>query len=411
MVARVVVLGAGHAGVEAAASLRKAGFDGAVTLVGEEESLPYQRPPLSKDYLAGDQDAPLPLRGEGFYASQDIELRTGQRATAIDRAARRVVLRNGTSIGYDRLILALGASPRPLPYADPRLDGVRYLRTLRDSDELRRRLAPDTRVVVIGGGFLGLEFASVAAARGAAVTVVEVAPTLMGRQVSAPVAAAFARLHRDAGIDLLVGESVTRVRAAGGHAVVVETAAGRRIPADLVMVSIGATPTTGLASAAGLAVGDGILVDAWLRTSDPAISAVGDCARWRVDGGTRRLESVQNATEQARCVTARIAGGGRPYAAVPWFWTDQGVGKLQMVGVPGARDRAVVRGRPDSLSFSVFHFDGDRLTWVESVGAPGDHRAARRLLEAGAGLTPAEAADADTDLKSLARARTAVVRQ
>ncbi|BCB76574.1 NAD(P)/FAD-dependent oxidoreductase [Phytohabitans flavus] len=286
---------------------------------------------------------------------------------------------------------------------------MRYLRTVHDSDELRGRLAPGAQVVVIGGGFLGLEFASVAAARGAAVTVVEVAPALMGRSVSAPVADAFARLHRDAGIELLLGESVTRVRSAGGRAVAVETASGRDIPADLVMVSIGAAPNTELARAAGLAVGDGILVDAWLRTSDPAISAIGDCARWRVDGGTRRLESVQNATDQARCVTARIAGAGRSYAAVPWFWSDQGVGKLRMVGVPGASDTAVVRGRPESLCFSVFHFEEDRLTWVESVGAPGDHRAARRLLEAGAGLSPAEAADLETDLKALARSRTEAV--
>ncbi|WP_432828595.1 NAD(P)/FAD-dependent oxidoreductase [Dactylosporangium sp. CA-092794] len=406
----MVVLGAGHAGVEAAAALRKAGFGGAVTLVGDEDALPYQRPPLSKDYLAGTQDAPLPLRGEGFYAGQDIELRTGQRVTGIDRAARRLVSRAGAPIGYDHLILALGALPRPLPLAEPYPDGVRYLRTVHDSDELRGRLASGIRVVVVGGGFLGLEFASVAAARGAAVTVVESAPALMGRAVSAPVADTFARLHRDAGIEVLTAESVTRIRSAEGRVVAVDTASGRRIPADLVMVSIGATPNTALARAAGLAVGDGILVDAWLRTSDPAISAIGDCARWRVDGGTRRLESVQNATDQARCVAARLAGTVRPYAAVPWFWTDQGVGKLQMVGVPGARDRFVVRGRPESLTFSVFHFDGDRLTWVESVGRPGDHRAARRLLEAGAGLSPDEAADPDTDLKALARSRVVAAR-
>ncbi|GAA0580548.1 FAD-dependent oxidoreductase [Craurococcus roseus] len=405
----VLVLGAGQAGFQVAASLREDGFDGRVVLVGEEPGLPYQRPPLSKAYLTGKADAvAVRLRPEKFFTEHRLELRAGERAVRIDRVGRRVALASGESLPYDHLVLALGARNRALPVPGAELDGVVQLRTLTDAEGLRQRLERAGEAVVVGAGFIGLEFAAVAAARGVAVTVIESTDRPMARSLSPAMSAFFRDAHERQDARFAFGATVVRVLG-DGRATGVETADGRRFPADLVLVGIGVVPNAELAAEAGLAVADGIVVDEHLATGDPAISAIGDCARHpcRFAGSDApvRIESVQNAVDQARCVAARLAGRSTaPYAAVPWFWSDQGALKLQIAGLATPHNRAVPRGDPAAGAFSVFCFRGGRLAGVESANRPLDHVFARKLLANGADLTPEQAADPGFDLKALAAA-------
>ncbi|MBW8267905.1 NAD(P)/FAD-dependent oxidoreductase [Caldovatus aquaticus] len=408
--ADVLILGAGQAGVQLAAALREGGHDGRILLLGEEPELPYQRPPLSKAYLSGKADAPqLRLRTDAFYAENRIGLRLGARAVRIERAARRVRLASGEALAYGHLVLATGARNRALPVPGAALDGVMQLRTLAEAEALRRRLGTARRAVVVGAGFIGLEFAAVAAARGLEVTVVEALDRPMARSVSPLVAAHLRAAHERAGVRFAFGAAVTRIAGEAGRVAAVETADGRRFPADLVLIGIGVVPNAGLAAEAGLAVADGIVVDALLRTGDPAISAIGDCARFPcrfAAGAPVRLESVQNAADQARCLAARLLGRAAPYAALPWFWSDQGALRLQIAGLSVPHDRAVLRGDPaGGQGFSVFCFRGGRLAGVESVNRPLEHVLARRILERGLDLTPEQAADPAFDLKAHAGAQ------
>lgn len=407
----ILVLGTGQAGFQVAVSLREEKFDGRVVLVGDEPELPYQRPPLSKAYLTGKADAAgVRLRPDRFFAEHRLELRTGERATRIDRGARRVVLGSGETLAYDHLVLALGARNRALPVPGADLDGVAQLRTLADAEGLRLRLEAARRAVVVGAGFIGLEFAAVAAARGAAVTVVEAAGRPMARSLSPAMSAFFQAAHEREGVRFEFGAAVARVLGdEDGRAAGVETADGRRFPADLVLVGIGVVPNAELAAEADLAVADGIVVDERLATGDPEISAIGDCARhpcrFAAGGALVRIESVQNAVDQARCVAARLAGrSAAPYAAVPWFWSDQGALKLQIAGLATPHERAVARGDPASGAFSVFCFREGRLAGVESANRPLDHVFARKLLANGTELTPEQAADPGFDLKAHAAA-------
>ena len=410
----VLVLGTGQAGFQVAVSLREEGFEGRVVLVGEEPEPPYQRPPLSKAYLTGKADADaVRLRPEKFFAEHRLELRAGERAARIDLAERRVALVSGGMLPYDHLVLALGSRNRALPVPGADLDGVAQLRTLADAEELRQRLGAAREAVVVGAGFIGLEFAAVAAARGVAVTVVEAADRPMARSLSTEASAFFRGAHERQDVRFAFGATVVRVLGdGGGRAAGVETADGRRFPADLVLVGIGVVPNAELAADAGLAVADGIAVDERLATGDPAVSAIGDCARhpcrFAADGsGPVRIESVQNAVDQARCVAARVAGRRpppAPYAAVPWFWSDQGALKLQIAGLATGHERAVVRGDPAAGAFSVFCFGGGRLLGVESVNRPLDHVLARKLLANGTALSPEQAADPSFDLKARANA-------
>ena len=410
----VLVLGTGQAGFQVAVSLREEGFEGRVVLVGEEPEPPYQRPPLSKAYLTGKADADaVRLRPEKFFAEHRLELRAGERAARIDLAERRVALVSGGMLPYDHLVLALGSRNRALPVPGADLDGVAQLRTLADAEELRQRLGAAREAVVVGAGFIGLEFAAVAAARGVAVTVVEAADRPMARSLSTEASAFFRGAHERQDVRFAFGATVVRVLGdGGGRAAGVETADGRRFPADLVLVGIGVVPNAELAADAGLAVADGIAVDERLATGDPAVSAIGDCARhpcrFAADGsGPVRIESVQNAVDQARCVAARVAGcrpPPAPYAAVPWFWSDQGALKLQIAGLATGHERAVVRGDPAAGAFSVFCFGGGRLLGVESVNRPLDHVLARKLLANGTALSPEQAADPSFDLKARANA-------
>ncbi|CAO4138005.1 NAD(P)/FAD-dependent oxidoreductase [Methylorubrum aminovorans] len=404
----IVIVGAGQAGFQAAASLREAGFAGSLTLVGEEAALPYQRPPLSKAYLAGKTDARgLLLRQESFFAEHRIDHRSGTRVTAIDRAERRVQLSDGGHLAYDHLILATGTRNRALPVPGADLAGVRQLRSLDDADALRTAIEGVRRIVVVGAGFIGLEFAAVCAARGPSVTVIEAAERVMARAVAPETSEAFRAFHEEAGVRFLFGAGVTAIEGEGGRVAAIRTADGQSLPADLVLVGIGVVPNQELAAEAGLAVRDGIEVDAVLATDDPAISAIGDCVRFPsrfaagMPGGDRvRIESVQNAVDQGRCLAARLTGRSAAYDAVPWFWSDQGPRKLQIAGLAAPGDASVLRRI--GAGFSVFRFRGGALSAVESVDRPADHMAARRLLASGKALTPEQAADPSFDLKALA---------
>jgi 3-phenylpropionate/trans-cinnamate dioxygenase ferredoxin reductase component len=402
----VAIVGTGQAGFQAAASLRQDGFAGHIVLIGDEPVAPYQRPPLSKSYLAGESGLDeLWLRPDSFYAKQEIELIAGEAVTAIDRAGRRLQLASGVELGWDHLVLATGARYRPLAVPGAELDGVLPLRTLADADVLRERLDEAHEIVVIGAGFIGLEFASVAIARGAAVHIIEVTHHPMGRVVSAPISRFFTDAHHRWGAQISLGTGVSRILGAGGRVTGVETTDGRPLEADLVLICIGVIPNAELAGKAGLAVDNGIVVDECLVTVDPGIVAIGDCANFPTPFavGRVRLESVQNAVDQGRCVAAHIAGRPAPYDKVPWFWSDQGDLKLQIAGITTGHDASVLRGNPESGHFSVFCFRAGRLIGVESVNQTADHVVARRLLAGDPGLAPEQAADESYDLRAHAR--------
>lgn len=399
--ASVVVVGAGQGGQQTAASLRERGYTGRITLISDEDALPYERPPLSKDYLKGRVDeARLWLRPATYYVRHAIDLVHGA-VSDIDRAARTVRLADGSAYAYGHLVLATGARPRALDVPGAGLRGVHTLRTARDAAALRGSLDGARRAVVIGAGFIGLEFSAVARESGCAVTVVEALDRPLARVVGARTAEHFTRLHREAGALLLFGRGVAALhgdRRGGVRAV--ELTDGTRLPADLVLVGVGAVPRTELAAAAGLPVDGGITVDSRLLTGDPRVSAIGDCAAFpQVRSGSRlRLESVQNAVGHARLVAERLTGAPDPYDELPWFWSDQFATTLQIAGVAEGHDTEVVLG-DDPDAFSVLLFRGEELRAVESVNRPADHMAARRLLERRVEVHPDDAAAPGFTLK------------
>ena len=402
----VAVVGTGQAGFQAAASLRQEGFAGRIVIIGDEPVRPYQRPPLSKSYLAGESSLDeLWLRPDSFYTQHQIDLLAGETVTAIDRAERRLRLASGGELSWDHLVLATGARFRPLAVPGAELDGVLPLRTLADADILRARLDHTREVVVVGAGFIGLEFASVTIARGAAVHIIEVTQHPMGRVVSATISRFFTDAHRRWGAKVSLGTGVARILGAKGRVAGVETPDGQHLSADLVLICIGVIPNAELADEAGLAVDNGIVVDERLATADPAIFAIGDSANFPTPFavGRVRLESVQNAVDQGRCVAAAIAGKPAVYDKVPWFWSDQGDLKLQIAGITAGHDTAVLRGDPNGGRFSVFCYRGGRLIGVESVNQTADHVVARRLLASDPKLTPTQAADESYDLREHAR--------
>lgn len=402
----VAIIGAGQAGFQVAASLRQEGLTGRVVLIGDEPFLPYQRPPLSKSYLARETGVDdLWLRPAEFYAKQQIDLVCRDAVMAIDRGQRRVQLASGIEVCWDHLVLATGARWRPLIVPGAELDGVMPLRTLADADVLRHRLDEAREIVVVGAGFIGLEFAAVARAQGAHVHIIELTHHPMSRVVSTQTSRFFADAHLRWGAKISLGTGVTRILGSAGRVTAVETTDARQIPADLVLICIGVIANAEIAGGAGLTVENGIVVDEYLTTSDPAISAVGDCANFPTPFtiGRVRLESVQNAVDQARNVAARLVGRPEPYQKVPWFWSDQGDLKLQIAGITSGHDIAVVRGDPVDRNFSVFCFRSGRLIGVESVNRTADHVVARRLLAGQSNLSPEQAADRSCDLRAHAR--------
>ncbi|WP_040664593.1 FAD-dependent oxidoreductase [Nitratireductor aquibiodomus] len=381
----IIIIGAGHGGVQAAASLREEGYEGRLTLVSGDPELPYHKPPLSKVFLKSPDAEPQILRARLFYDTQNIELETGVSVTGIAPETRTLTLDDGRQLGWSRLLLATGAEPRRLKVPGSEGAGVHYLRDCADARILRDALAGAQNIVVIGGGFIGLEVAATAAMAGKSVTVVEAAERILGRAVSARVAEHMRAYHESLGVRILTNTGVARLVGEKGNLRSVITSDGQELSADIVLVGIGALPNTPLAEAVGLACDNGIRVDASCRTSAADVYAIGDCVSFphAASGRTLRLESVQNATDQARIAAKAMLGKEAAYDAVPWFWSDQGERKLQMAGLPFDVDREIVTGDPESGAFGVYLFSGDHLVAVETVNRPGEHMMARRMLAAG----------------------------
>jgi 3-phenylpropionate/trans-cinnamate dioxygenase ferredoxin reductase subunit len=406
----VVIIGGGQAGLQTAASLRTEGFTGDITIVADEACQPYHRPPLSKDYLQGQEDAaPLPLRGPDFFAERAITLLTGRAAIAVDRDAKEVRLADGTTLDYGTLVFATGARNRALPTPGVDLPGIHGLRTLQDAETLGRALGTAQDVVVIGAGFIGLEFATAALARGCNVTVLEFAPRPMGRALSPRLGEWFAQAHRDMGIDLRLNEGIASFEAGDdGRVAVAVSTAGERYAADLVVVGVGVVPNDELAAAAGLETANGIVVDSNLRTTDPDVYAIGDCANFPCvhAGGPFRLESVQNATDHARHVAKAVLGHDEPYGDLPWFWSTQGPFRLQMANIVQPDDETILLGDLENAKFSVACFRDGVLTAVESVNMPSDHLAARKILSAGIAIPREEVESEGFSLRAAYKKRT-----
>lgn len=401
-----VIVGAGQAGGRAAEAMRGAGFDGRIVIVGEERVRPYERPPLSKQVLTGEAEAEsVFLRAHDYYADNTVDLHLHTRVAAIDRDSARLELADGDRLAYDALLLATGGRPRKLDLPGADLDGVHYLRDLDDSLALGAALRPGARVVVVGGGYIGLEVAASARKCGCDVAVLEGGDGVMRRQVAKEIGDWFAELHRRHGVEV-----ATSVKVAGfdgdGRVEAVRLDDGTRYPADVVVVGVGIVPNVELATAAGLAVDNGILVDEYTRTADPAIFAAGDVTNHPnpVLGRRVRLESWQNAQNQARAAGRTMAGEATAYAQVPWFWSDQYDVNLQMIGMPESWDRLVWRGDPAAGTFSVFYMHDGRIVAANAVNNARDIGPARKLLETGARPDPAALADPATSLKKVLKA-------
>lgn len=399
---KVVIIGGGNAGLQAADSLRRGGFDGSVHLICEEAHLPYQRPPLSKKFLEGQLDQQrLYLRPDSFFEKKDVTVLTNTVAQSINRNAKTVALSTGEELPYDKLVIATGARVRPLPGTE-NLPGLMYLRTLRDVEAIKSRITQPSTITLIGGGFIGIETAATLTMLGHTVTVIEAMPSIMPGLVGTDVADVFRGVHLESGTTLMEGTAVESIHAQN-DAYDVRLADGQIVPADHVIVGIGVLPNAEIAAAAGLAVERGILVDEFGTTNDPDILAAGDCANginiWC--GGRTRLESVQNANDQATIVAKTILGTPESYSAVPWFWSDQFDLKLQMVGLSKGHDAAYVRGDKTARKFSVGYYKNGELIAVDSVNMVADHMAARRLLMAGTDVPPSVFMDSETPLKAL----------
>jgi 3-phenylpropionate/trans-cinnamate dioxygenase ferredoxin reductase component len=409
--AGVLVVGASQAGVQVAASLRDQGYDGPITLVGAEARQPYQRPPLSKAFLAGSADvASLELRSEAFYAEQRIHVLSGERVVRLERAPAGAgcagigLTERGRTLPFDRLVLTVGARPRRLGLPGADLDGVCYLRGVDDAARIRARLTPARDVVVIGGGYIGLEAAAVARSEGRNVTVVEAAGRLISRSVAPIISEFYRQAHIRRGVEIRLGAEVAEIFGEQGQVRGVRLADSTLLPADLVVVGVGIVPRTELAEQLGLVCDGGIVVDEFARTSDPYVVAAGDCTvtpNPLTGEGRVRLESVPNAVAQARVAAATLVGKAKPYTEVPWFWSDQYDLKLQIAGVTNGYDQVVVRGDADRESFSVLYYRSGDLLGINAINKAPDYLAVRKALTSGLPVPPERAAVSEAPLKEL----------
>jgi 3-phenylpropionate/trans-cinnamate dioxygenase ferredoxin reductase subunit len=410
----LVVIGAGHAGAEAAVAVRQGGYTGTITLVGDEASLPYHRPPLSKAYLHGEATAEsLLLKPGTAYEKADVTLRLGARATGIERERKSVMLANGDQLPYTQLIVATGSRARHL-HAPGLTEGVRpsnlfYLRTIDDVEAMRAHFTSGQRLVIIGAGYIGLEVASVARKCGLDVTVLEAAERVLARVTAAEVSAFYAGLHAQAGVDVRVATKIEHVELDDAGAIVSLLTNHGSVAADLVIAGIGVLPNQELAAEAGLAIDNGIMTDEFMRTSDPDIFAIGDCSNHpsQVYGRRIRLESVPNALEQARCVASVINGAPKPYVSVPWFWSEQYDLKLQMAGLSQGFDKVVVRGAPATKSFAVFYLREGAIISADCVNQPTNFMAMKKLVGARAVVAGELLADESVPLKEIVAASVA----
>lgn len=406
----LVVVGASYAGIQTALSARDSGYAERITVVTDDYLLPYQRPPLSKAFLLGKmtQDN-LILRDSAFFELKQIDLILDTRVSAIDRRARQLVLDGTTRLDFDKLLIGTGSHARHIVLPGADLDGVCYLRSISDAIDLRARLHDASDIVVIGGGFIGLEVAASASKLGKKVTVVENAPRLLERAISPVVSQFLLDQHVRHGVEVRLNAAVAKIEGDGGRVSFVTTGDGTRLRADLVLVGIGGLPNDQLARDAGLNCTNGIVVDDHGQTEDTAIYAAGDCANhYNIHAQDWiRLESVQNAQDQGKAVGLAIAGKTGPYDSVPRFWSDQYESKLQVVGISRNYDRNAVRGSLEDGQFSVFYYKRDKLCAVDSVNRAGDQMAARRLIASGVSPSPEQAADLSFDFKSLLTATSA----
>jgi 3-phenylpropionate/trans-cinnamate dioxygenase ferredoxin reductase component len=406
MTEHLVIVGGGQAAAQAVQALRQQGFAERITMLAEEPCPPYQRPPLSKKYLAGEIPRErLLLRPPAFYAERGVTLEQGMKAAELDLESRRVRLADGRTLDYDRLLLATGSRVRKLDVPGTALAGVHYLRTIADVDAITAELAAGVRVVLVGAGYIGLEVAAVLRQKGFPVTVLETADRVMARAVCAEVSAFYAARHRAAGVDVQCGAQVHAFE--GGERVTgVTTTDGRTFACDLAIIGIGIVPNVGLAAAAGLDCDNGIVVDEFARTADPHVVAAGDCTSQLqpLYGRRFRLESVPNAVHQAKVAAATLLGAPTAYAEVPWFWSDQYDLKLQIVGLSAGYEEVVVRGDPAAQSFVVFYLADGRLLAVDAINSPREFLHGKKLVAAGARVPVEVLRDASADLGALAPA-------
>ncbi len=401
----VLIVGAGHAGAQAAIALRQQGFCGSVAIVGDEPELPYERPPLSKDYLVGDKAFErMLIRPAMFWAEREIVMLTGARVATVDANERRVTTEAGASIGYGSLIWAAGGAPRRLACPGHDLAGVHAIRTRADVDALVADLPAVSRIVVVGGGYIGLEAAASLSKLGKHVTVLEALDRVLARVAGEPLSRFFEAEHRAHGVAVHLGVGVTSLEGKGGKVSGVQLADGTLLPADVVIVGIGIIAAVEPLLAAGAKGGNGVDVDDHCRTSLPGVYAIGDCAAHNnrfADGGLIRLESVQNANDQATTAARAICGQPQPYDSVPWFWSNQYDLRLQTVGLSGGFDQAVLRGDIAARSFSLIYLKAGRVIALDCVNATRDYVQGKALVTGRLGIDPARLADVDQPLKSL----------
>jgi 3-phenylpropionate/trans-cinnamate dioxygenase ferredoxin reductase subunit len=400
----IAIVGAGQAAGQAAQSLRQRGFTGHIVMVGDETFVPYQRPPLSKKFLAGEMELErLFVKPAHFYSDHDIQLLLATRVAAIQTDTRSLQLDNGKTLAYDKLLLATGSRVRKLSIPGSDLAGIHYLRNISDVQAIQQKFRAGARLVIVGAGYIGLEVAAVAVTHGIDVTVLETESRAMNRVVAPEVSAFFQTLHKEAGVKIQFGRMV---KAFGGTGSVTEVicADGSVVPADLCIVGIGIIPNTELADAAGITCDNGIVVDEFAATNVPGICAAGDCTRHpnKLLGVNLRLESVHNALEQAKTAAATLCGEQLPYAQVPWFWSDQYDVKLQIVGINTGYDELVVRGSPADRSFAAFYLKNRQLLAIDAINSAREFMLGKKLIPAKVHFDPAELADPSIDFKSLA---------
>ena len=401
----VLIVGAGHGGAQAALLLRQAGFGGTVAIVGDEKDPPYERPPLSKEYMAGDKEFDrILIRPRSFWEEKQVDLLLGQRVRKVDPVARTVSIGEDQLVGYDRLIWAAGGSPRPLTCPGGTASGIHSIRRREDVDAIRARLAETARVVVIGGGYIGLEAAAVLIKSGKQVTLLEALPRVLARVAGEALSHFYEAEHRAHGVDLRTNAMVESIEEEDGAARAVILTDGTRIPADMIIVGIGIVPETGPLIAAGAIGGNGVDVDAYCRTSLPDIYAIGDCACHAnpfARGERIRLESVQNANDQAKVAVQHIIGSPIEYDAVPWFWSNQYDLKLQTIGISSGHDQTILRGSLASRSFSILYLLNGRLIALDCVNAVKDYVQGKAHILSGAILDQAQLADPSRPLKEV----------
>ena len=399
----VVIIGASHAGAQTCVSLRQGGWDGKITVFGDEPELPYHRPPLSKEFLSGDKAlGDILIRPEASYMAADIDIRLGIRIAAIDRPKKKIRTDEGEDVPYDKLVLATGARVRKLPIPGAELDGVFYLRDVSDVLAIKAKTETATSAVIIGGGYIGLETAASLRKQGLAVTVLEAMPRILQRVTAPELSTFYARIHREEGV-IIAENTVASQITKSDDGLTVTTGDDQVFDADMVIIGIGVIPNIELAETAGLALGNGIAVNAFCQTSDPDIYAAGDVT-WHhnpIYDTHIRLESVPNATDQAKIIAAHITGKPKPYNSLPWFWSDQFDLKLQIAGLSTGYDEVIIRGDiSGSRSFAAYYFAGERFLAVDAVNAPRDFMFGRMSLTKGVMLDKTKLTDTSVDLKS-----------